>query len=65
MHKHSPILLAGGVVAALLLGGCGKNDAENTDTTTPAATPARPPKPGVPGVGATAPAAGSRAGCGQ
>ena len=59
MHKHSPILLAGGVVAALLLGGCGKNDADSADTTTPAATPARPAKPGVPGVGATTPATGA------
>jgi hypothetical protein len=54
MHKHSPILLVCGLVAAVLLGGCGKNDAENTDTT-PAAPPARPPKPGVPGLGAAKP----------
>ena len=53
MLKNSPILLAGGVMVALVLTGCHKDDAESADTT-PAAVPTRPTKPaaGAPGMGA-------------
>lgn len=59
MLKNSPILLAGGVAVALLLSGCHKDDAENTDAAPPP-MPTRPAKPnaGVPGMG-TKPTAGA------